>query len=82
MSDGREGRHYCLMDPRALPLSLIEPGMLVRNQDAPEWGLGQVQTRDGWRITVNFEDAGKVFIDGRSARLVGVGDDPRAGLRT
>jgi hypothetical protein len=69
------------MDAPALPLSLIEPGMLVRSQDAPEWGLGQVQTRDGWRITVNFEEAGKVFIDGRTARLVGAGDDPRAQLR-
>lgn len=42
----------------------LEPGMIVRHPDAPEWGLGQVQSRVGDRITVNFAEAGKRVIDG------------------
>jgi hypothetical protein len=42
----------------------LEPGMLVRHPDRPDWGLGQVQSVIGQRITVNFEHAGKVVIDG------------------
>ena len=42
----------------------LEPGMLVRHPDRPDWGLGQVQSVIGDRITVNFEHAGKVVIDG------------------
>jgi len=43
--------------------SLLEPGMLVRHPDRPDWGRGQVQSNIGNRITVNFEHAGKVVID-------------------
>ncbi len=42
----------------------LEPGSLVRHPDQPDWGLGQVQSVIGRRITVNFENAGKVVIDG------------------
>ncbi len=63
------------------PFALIDPGMLVRNLEAPEWGVGQVMTRVGWRMTVSFEEAGKVALDGRTARLEVVGEDPREGLR-
>lgn len=42
----------------------LEPGSLVRHPGQPDWGLGQVQSRIGNRITVNFENAGKVVIDG------------------
>jgi hypothetical protein len=38
-----------------------------------------VQSVDGWRVTVNFEEAGKQTIDARSVALVFVGDDPRYG---
>jgi hypothetical protein len=38
--------------------------MLVRNPAAPEWGVGQVQSVIGPRITVNFEHAGKRLING------------------
>lgn len=47
----------------------LEPGMLVRNPARPEWGLGQVQSVIGDRITVNFENAGKQALDGRHVRL-------------
>ena len=55
--------------------SVLEPGMLVRNPACPDWGTGQVQSRIGDRITVNFEHAGKVVIDGRMVELQLVRDD-------
>ena len=42
----------------------LEPGMIVRHPGAPDWGMGQVQSRVGDRITVNFSEAGKRVIDG------------------
>ncbi|QDC09629.1 DUF3553 domain-containing protein [Oceanicola sp. D3] len=49
--------------------AILEPGMLVRHPDEPDWGLGQVQSNIGGRITVNFEHAGKVTIDGKRILL-------------
>ena len=43
--------------------SLLEPGMFVRHPERADWGLGQVQSNIGGRVTVNFEHAGKVVID-------------------
>lgn len=48
---------------------MLEPGMMVRHPGAPEWGVGQVQSRIGDRITVNFTEAGKRVIDGRRVVL-------------
>jgi hypothetical protein len=50
--------------------AILEPGMLVRHPDAPDWGVGQVQSNIGGRITVNFEHRGKVVIDGSRVDLV------------
>lgn len=50
--------------------SLLEPGMLVRHPDKPEWGLGQVQSNINGTVTVNFPDEGKVVIDGRRIHLI------------
>ncbi len=52
--------------------SLLEPGMLVRHPDRAEWGLGQVQSVVGARVTVNFEHAGKVVIDSKHVFLLPV----------
>ena len=49
--------------------SLLEPGMFVRHPEMPDWGLGQVQSNIHGRVTVNFENEGKVVID---ANLVGL----------
>lgn len=54
--------------------ALLEPGMMVRHPMQPDWGVGQVQSNIGSRITVNFEHAGKVVIDGRNVELVAVFD--------
>jgi len=43
--------------------SFLEPGQFVTHPAHPEWGLGQVQSAVEHRVTVNFEDAGKVTID-------------------
>jgi hypothetical protein len=45
------------------------PGALVRHPDRPDWGLGQIQSVIGNRITANFENAGKLLIDGSVIRL-------------
>lgn len=42
--------------------SHLVPGVFVRCPDHPEWGLGQVQSAVGNRVTVNFENAGKLSI--------------------
>lgn len=55
----------------------IEPGMRVRLPAHPEWGIGQVQSVAGDRITVNFEHAGKVLINAAVAELDIVEDDRR-----
>ncbi|MDB5477059.1 MAG: hypothetical protein JWP49_2570 [Phenylobacterium sp.] len=55
----------------------LEPGVLVRHPAQPDWGLGQVQSVAGAKVTVNFENAGKQVIDGQVIRLVFVGEDPR-----
>lgn len=47
----------------------LEPGMLVRHPQKPEWGIGQVQSRINGKITVNFRDHGKVVIDGNLIML-------------
>jgi len=57
----------------------LEPGNLVRHPDRPDWGLGQVQSVIGTRITVNFEHAGKVVIDGSRIQLALEFDRPAAG---
>lgn len=46
--------------------------MLVRHPDQPDWGIGQVQSNVGGRITVNFPDQGKVVIDGQHVTLLPV----------
>jgi len=55
----------------------LEPGALVRHPTEAEWGLGQVQSVAGRKVTVNFEEAGKRVIDAGQVRLIFVGDDPR-----
>ncbi|MGE0652639.1 MAG: DUF3553 domain-containing protein [Alphaproteobacteria bacterium] len=39
------------------------PGDFVRHPQCPDWGIGQVQSVDGQRVTVNFENAGKQLIN-------------------
>ncbi len=41
----------------------LVPGAFVRHPERPEWGLGQVQSVIGERVTVNFEHTGKILIN-------------------
>jgi hypothetical protein len=41
----------------------LTPGTWVRHPARPDWGLGQVQSAVGPRVTVNFEHAGKLLIN-------------------
>lgn len=52
--------------------SILAPGMVVRHPGQPDWGLGQVQSVIGSRITVNFENEGKVVFDGNVVELMPV----------
>jgi hypothetical protein len=55
----------------------LTPGMLVRNPAQPDWGLGQVQSAVGNRVTVNFENVGKVALNIAVVTLVVVDESPR-----
>ena len=52
--------------------SLLEPGMRVKHPDRPEWGIGQVQSNIGGKVTVNFPETGKVVIEGSRVELMPV----------
>jgi hypothetical protein len=52
----------------------LAPGMWVRHPTEDDWGLGQVQSVVGPRITVNFEHVGKVLINGARIALLVVAD--------
>ena len=54
--------------------SMLEPGMIVRHPDQPDWGLGQVQSNVDGRVTVNFREQGKVVIIGDRVSLFPVFD--------
>ncbi len=54
--------------------SEFEPGIYVRHPKKPEWGIGQVQSAIGERVTVMFEDAGKVVIHTGQVSLERVDD--------
>ncbi|MBK18589.1 MAG: DUF3553 domain-containing protein [Rhodospirillaceae bacterium] len=46
------------------------PGALVRHPNRDDWGLGQVQSAIGNRITVNFEHQGKQLINSDVISLI------------
>ena len=50
--------------------AILSPGMLVRHPDRPDWGVGQVQSNIGGRITVNFREEGKVVLDSGRVTLI------------
>ncbi|EWY37387.1 hypothetical protein N825_11945 [Skermanella stibiiresistens SB22] len=56
----------------------LVPGAHVRHPAQPDWGLGQIQSSIGNRVTVNFEHAGKVVINSVniSLEVVDPDDDP------
>ena len=47
----------------------FEPGDYVKNLDNSEWGIGQVQSIIGNKVTVNFENYGKRVINIENVKL-------------
>lgn len=54
--------------------AILAPGMLVRHPERAEWGIGQVQSNIGAKVTVNFPEEGKIVIDSRRVALTPVFD--------
>ncbi len=54
-----------------------EPGQFVRHPARPDWGLGQVQSVVGPRVTVNFHHAGKILVNTAIVALQIEGDSDR-----
>ena len=55
--------------------AILTPGMLVRHPQMLEWGVGQVQSNVGGRLTVNFREAGKMVIDSSRVTVLPVFDN-------
>ncbi len=55
--------------------AILTPGMLVRHPEHPDWGVGQVQSNIGGKVTVNFRSEGKMVIDSFRVGLTPVFDD-------
>ncbi len=53
----------------------IVPGVLVRHPTESDWGVGQVQSVIGNRVTVNFENMGKVLINSDVVDLITLDDN-------
>jgi len=54
---------------------MLVPGDFVRHPTQHDWGLGQVQSVTGNRVTVNFENVGKQLINADVIHLVPARDD-------
>jgi hypothetical protein len=67
--DARFSRKLDAAMPEKAGNALLSPGDFVRHPARPDWGLGQIQSMIGPRITVNFENAGKQLIDGNVIEL-------------
>ena len=46
-----------------------EPGDKVTNPNNKEWGIGQVQSIINEKVTVNFENVGKIVIISNNIKL-------------
>ncbi len=47
----------------------FEPGDYVKNPANDDWGIGQVQSIIGNKVTVNFENTGKIVININNIKL-------------
>ncbi|GBR07685.1 MULTISPECIES: DUF3553 domain-containing protein [Asaia] len=51
-------------------IAFYEPGQFVTHPDCPDWGVGQIQSVTGHRVTINFENRGKVLINAQLIDLI------------
>ena len=47
----------------------FEPGDYVKNPANKDWGIGQVQSIIDNKVTVNFENCGKIVINVENVKL-------------
>tara|TARA_B100001027_G_scaffold28876_1_gene17093 strand:+ start:518 stop:691 length:174 start_codon:yes stop_codon:yes gene_type:complete len=47
----------------------FEPGDRVLNPLRKDWGIGHVQSIINYKVTVNFENAGKIVINAKNVIL-------------
>ena len=52
----------------------FEPGDRVVNPSRKDWGIGQVQSIVNEKVTVNFENIGKIVINARNINLEKMND--------
>ena len=52
-----------------MPLIDCEPGDYVKNPANKDWGIGQVQSIIDNKVTVNFENCGKIVINVENVNL-------------
>tara|TARA_B100000963_G_scaffold165855_1_gene144061 strand:+ start:305 stop:475 length:171 start_codon:yes stop_codon:yes gene_type:complete len=52
----------------------FEPGDKVINPDNKDWGIGQVQSIIKNKVTVNFENVGKMVINAENIQLEKIND--------
>ena len=60
---------------------LLVPGAMVRHPTQPDWGVGHVQSVIGERVTVNFEEEGKVLINAAVVELQVIARERPAAVR-
>ena len=53
----------------------FEPGDFVKNPSNKDWGIGQVQSIIGKKVTVNFENCGKRVINVENVNLEKVNNE-------
>lgn len=61
--------------------NFLIPGSFVLLADEPDWGIGQIQSVVGDRVTVNFEHRGKQLINSAKVDLIdadGIVEERRA----
>ena len=55
----------------------FEPGDLVKNPSNKGWGIGQVQSIIGNKVTVNFENYGKRVINVENINLEKISNETK-----
>ena len=53
----------------------FEPGDRVVNPSRKDWGIGQVQSIINDKVTVNFENKGKIVINAKNINLEKIDDE-------
>ena len=53
----------------------FEPGDRVVNPERKDWGIGQIQSVISEKVTINFENIGKIVINANNIKLEKINND-------